>query len=350
MKRKTPIRALAAIACMASMMAMAASSAWAAPITLGPELVEPYAVTGAEAEPLLVVNTIYPGGGSEPFIAPVDGVILHWSVYKASGTFRLAVLRPGALEYTLGRLSNPAQPAASTGVETFATQLPIAAGETIGLEVSPGSTEAIEHGIGGEAVYWKPAPAIGATGPATSQKNDIYGFDAEVLPAPTITALGTTSGPAAGGTAVTISGTDFSHVTGVSFGASPASTYAAGSEGQILAVAPAGSGDVPVTVTTIAGTATSAQKFSYVAPTSPPPATPITTVAPPNPTPPGCKVPALKGKKLKGARKSLAKAHCRVGKITKEKGVTSKSGKVVGQGKKAGANVAAGTKVSVKLG
>jgi hypothetical protein len=61
MKRKFPTRALAALA---------------APVILGPQLEEPYAVTGAEAEPLLVVNKIYAGSGGERFISPVDGVIL----------------------------------------------------------------------------------------------------------------------------------------------------------------------------------------------------------------------------------------------------------------------------------
>jgi hypothetical protein len=259
-------------------------------------------------------------------------------------------MKPGAPEYTLGRLSDPSMPASEAGVETFATQLPIAAGETIGLQVEPNSTEGIEHGIGGEALGWKPAPAIGPAGTPVVQKNDTYGFTAEVLPAPTITGLGTTSGPAAGGTAVTISGTDFSHVTGVAFGANAVTTYAVGSEGQILAVAPAGSGEVPVSVTTLAGTATSTGKFSYASPSSPPPTTPIATVAPPKSPAPSCKVPALKGKKLKGAKAALRKAHCKLGKVTKAKGATAKAAKVVGQGKKAGAKLAAGTKVAVKLG
>src|SRR5262249_53365934 len=42
---------------------------------------------------------------------------------------------------------------------------------------------------------------------------------------PTVTGLGTTSGPTAGGTLVTISGTNFTGATGVSFGGRPAALF-----------------------------------------------------------------------------------------------------------------------------
>jgi hypothetical protein len=63
---------------------------------------------------------------------------------------------------------------------------------------------------------------------------------------------------------------------------------------------------VPITVTTIAGTTTSASTFSYE----------------------GCKVPKLGGKKLKGAKKSLRGADCKIGTVKKINGATSKTGKV----------------------
>jgi hypothetical protein len=77
------------------------------------------------------------------------------------------------------------------------------------------------------------------------------------------------------------------------------------------------------------------------------PTAPVTPIATPTPT---CTVPTLKGKKLKAAKKKLKAADCKLGKVTKAKGVTAKSGKVVSQGKKAGKVLAAGTQVSVKLG
>ena len=63
-----------------------------------------------------------------------------------------------------------------------------------------------------------------------------------------------------------------------------------------------------------------------------------------------CKVPNLKGKRLGGARKSSLGAGCKLGKVTKKKGITARSGKVAKQSPKAGTVRAAGTKIKVVLG
>ena len=69
------------------------------------------------------------------------------------------------------------------------------------------------------------------------------------------------------------------------------------SEGQITATAPRSAtlSAVPVTVTTVAGSATSSQAFTYR----------------------GCKVPRLKGKKLKAAKKKVRKGNCKLSKVKK---------------------------------
>jgi hypothetical protein len=84
-------------------------------------------------------------------------------------------------------------------------------------------------------------------------------------------------------------------------------------------------------------------------------AAPVVTPAPtPAPAPvapvPTCKVPKLMGKKLKAAKKAIRAADCKVGTVTKKKGVTAKTGKVVRQSPKVGTSKAAGSKVSFKLG
>jgi hypothetical protein len=87
-------------------------------------------------------------------------------------------------------------------------------------------------------------------------------------PAPTtVTAISPTSGPAAGGTSVTITGTGFIGATAVKFGSASATSYTVGSGTQISAISPPGTGTVNITVTTPAGTtATSvADQFTYVA-------------------------------------------------------------------------------------
>jgi hypothetical protein len=63
-----------------------------------------------------------------------------------------------------------------------------------------------------------------------------------------------------------------------------------------------------------------------------------------------CIVPKLKGKKLKAAKTKLKAANCKLGKVTRKKDVTARSGKVVRQGAKPGKELAAGTKIKVVLG
>ncbi len=73
-----------------------------------------------------------------------------------------------------------------------------------------------------------------------------------------------TSGPEAGGTAVTISGEGFDGTTGVLFGDTPAASYIVLDDGEILAVTPAGTGSVAVSVVTGGNTLTAAEFFTYI--------------------------------------------------------------------------------------
>jgi hypothetical protein len=84
-------------------------------------------------------------------------------------------------------------------------------------------------------------------------------------PAPSVTTLSPTSGPTAGGTTVTITGTNLSGATKVSFGTAAATTVNVTSPTSLSATSPAGSGTVDVTVTTAGGTSptTSADRFTY---------------------------------------------------------------------------------------
>ncbi len=87
--------------------------------------------------------------------------------------------------------------------------------------------------------------------------------------APTITSISPTSGFTTGGTSVTITGTDFTDATNVTFGSTEASSFNIDSSTSITAVSPAGSaGVVDITVTTPSGTSTisSADQFTYTVP------------------------------------------------------------------------------------
>ena len=93
---------------------------------------------------------------------------------------------------------------------------------------------------------------------------------------PTVTAVSPNDGPEAGGTSVTITGSNFNEATAVTFGPSEATSFKVESDTSIIAVAPAGTSTVDVTVSTPGGTSTtsSADEFSYV----PPPT--VTAVSP----------------------------------------------------------------------
>ncbi len=88
----------------------------------------------------------------------------------------------------------------------------------------------------------------------------------DVSAAPMVTSISPTSGPSAGGTTVTITGTGLTGATVVNFGGVRATGVTANSNTQITATSPAGSGTVHITVTTPGGTSStsSADQFTYV--------------------------------------------------------------------------------------
>lgn len=71
--------------------------------------------------------------------------------------------------------------------------------------------------------------------------------------APTVVRVLPSHGKAAGGTQVTITGTNFQGVTAVMFGSSPAATFTVKSKTAIVAVSPPGTGTVDVTVVSLGG-------------------------------------------------------------------------------------------------
>ena len=93
--------------------------------------------------------------------------------------------------------------------------------------------------------------------------------DLTTTPAPAVTGLTPVTGPAAGGTAVTLNGSGFTGATAVTFGGVAATNVQVISDTQITATDPAGTGTVDVQVTTPSGgtsATSSADQFTYVAP------------------------------------------------------------------------------------
>lgn len=103
-------------------------------------------------------------------------------------------------------------------------------------------------------------------GTNSNQQSSWYSYRVITGPAPTVTAVGPNKGPAAGGTAVTITGTGFTGAGSVRFGTTNAATFTVVNDTTITAVTPARpSGLVNVWVSTQNGTSTntSASWFTY---------------------------------------------------------------------------------------
>lgn len=316
------------LAVLASMFAAIAAPASAAPITIGSPLTAPFAPSSCSND-CTVIST----GFDEPGAvvrSPVDGVIVRWRIREGSPAFqyRLRVLSQPSIENFTGSGTSALVSPNGPGLETFATNLPIKAGQLIGIDLPANAPIGFIEAPTDSYAYFEPFLPDGQTLPSIPFEGELA-FNADIQPRPTVTAIAPASGSFKGGTAVTISGSDFAGVSAVTFGSVPAQSFSVVSESQITAVAPAltGPGSVPVSVTTLAGTASGATAFSAQA----------------------CKVPQLQGKKLKRAKKRSRKAHCKVGEVKKIEGATGKTGKVVKQRPKPGRVLAPGAKIKVTL-
>jgi hypothetical protein len=269
------------------------------------------------------------------YVVPATGTISSWSTSAGGGVgqqFTFKVFRPVAPSTFQVVAHDGPRPLTPNSLNTFEASIPVQAGDIIGLHVAAGLPVicSFHTGLTGDRLAYLSGNAPdGATIEAEEEPNNRLNVAATVLSPPALTAISPASGSVKGGTSVLIAGGNFARVTGVSFGATPAQSFTATSEGAITAVSPSSTtlSSVPVTVTTIAGTATSAQTFTYE----------------------GCKVPKLKGSKLKAAKRRSRKADCGIGKVKKLGDATAKSGKVVKQNPKPGKILAPGTKIKVTL-
>jgi hypothetical protein len=408
----TRTRLLVTLLATVSLTVAVADTASAAVVTVGSQL------TGDEWDSF-APEELFPSGAVDllnPRLktqasSPVTGAIVGWNVREAvGGPFFLRVLHPVGGGGYAGAGTSVGESPLTTGLEHFATDLPIHAGDTVGVDLSHPSDKIglnifVEPNPSTFSYFPSALPEGGASTPVDApiigQLSLEIGFNAEVQPAPSVTAIGTTEGPAAGGGTVVITGTDLERTAAVHFG-SAAATSSPISESSLSVTVPPGppSTSVPISVTTVAGTATAAATFFYqplpkgsggseppgtpenpgtpeqpgaperpstpeqpggtAGPSSPAAggssapgnSTPATSPSTPTPTAavpsPHCTVPRLAATKLKAAKKKAASADCRIGKVTKAK--TGKTGKVVAQSPKPGTVLAAGARVNVKIG
>lgn len=324
---------LGVVAAMSAVALFAAGAAQARTVTVGSVL--PPGATGAPFEAVQTLfNSALPEKGAN-LVSPVNGAIVRWQAQELKGgPFQLRVLRPnGSGAYTAVGTSNAVTPS-GPGLQTFTANIPVKAGDLIGIDPTNAADEiGVVSAVPGAGVgFIFPPPFEGATVPASGGKSgQEIALRAEVQPAPAITAVSPSSGSIVGGTKVKITGTDLNAASEVKFGNLPAASFTVVSETEITAVSPRSkkAGRVDVSVTTLAGTSstTSSGRFSYNA----------------------CVVPNLRKNKLKAAKTRLRNAGCKLGKVKKLDGATAKTGKVTKQSPNPKAVRVPGSKVNVTL-
>ncbi|MGE0068009.1 MAG: IPT/TIG domain-containing protein [Solirubrobacterales bacterium] len=255
------------------------SGASAAPITLGQLAAPGKALNCSPTDGRDEAQTAVAAGNG--YLVPTAGVLTSWSTRtELKGELGLKVFRPFAGQYLVLAADGP-KTLTPALLMTFSVAIPVLPGDLIGIELPS---------FAGAGCYFKTAlegdvhksrlkrVEVGGTvnfeGASTGGRLNI---SATLQLPPTISSISPATGSIKGGS-VTIAGTDFAGVSAVTIGAAPV-PFQFDSEGQITATVPPSKtlAAVPVTVTTVAGTATSVQPFVYE----------------------GCRVPKLKNKKLK---------------------------------------------------
>ncbi|WP_169055411.1 putative Ig domain-containing protein [Rhizobium sp. P44RR-XXIV] len=203
--------------------------------------------------------------------------------YALGGTDAADYVAPASTSMTvLGTISPPAYPALTQG--SSSPTLTMTASSAGAVSITPSATgltfsPATLNFSGGASQNFTVTAASNAGPGSVAVSYALSGSGASVyvtppsgaiavnVPAPTISSISPTSGPTSGGTAVTITGANFSGTTAVTFGATAASSFTVNSATSITATAPAGTGTVDIRVTTTGGTSatSAADQYTYVA-------------------------------------------------------------------------------------
>jgi hypothetical protein len=328
---------ISVMAVLAALAALALSSSAVAQVTVGQ----------IAPTPNPEVNCIYGGDPYDEFqtsvaagasyVVPAAGVLTSWSTNAGSGAgqvFGFKIFRPLAPSVHQVVAHDGPRPLAPSALNTFPVNIPVQAGDVIGISfpplAPPTACAFATLSPADQIVYREGNLADGDIfTPESGYSGSRLNLSATLLQPPVISAVTPAEGSIQGGQAVVVAGANFASVQAVSFGAVPAQTFAVNSEGQITAIAPPSKtlSATPVTVTTVAGTASSAQTFVYR----------------------GCQVPKLKGSKLKASKRKATKADCKIGKVKKKHGATAKTGKVVKQNPQPGKLLPPGTKIKITL-
>ena len=345
-------RAIGPVLAAAAVLATVPATAFSAPVTIGqiPTSTPPVICIGGDTADLFQLSV---DSGSGYVVPPGYTEITSWSTYASAGDGQVWELRvydvQSETQYVVVR-ADTAHTLAASQLNTFPTDIPVGAGDVIGVaelnSVGVDSACSIKTDQVADQ-YGQHIPAIefhtGDTFSTILKYRVNVSATLEAVPA--VGSIGPNSGSAAGGASVLIAGHDLTDAKSVGFGDQKATLFKVESDNAIEAVAPAAAeGTVDVTVTNAAGTspAVPADRFTYVKPSEGPPGG-----GPGHSTSPlRCVVPKLQGVRTGGGSPGVEALHCRVGRVRGPRGADARVSK---QSAKAGKSLPGGTRVSVRL-
>jgi hypothetical protein len=204
--------------------------------------------------------------------------------YPTDGPEPVCITSPGGSAYALEEFTFESNPPVVTGLSP--TSGTTAGGTLVtitGSGFGPGDPNAAVSfgGVAGTSVTVLSTTSLTvltpmhAAGPVSVTMSDTAGGPVAAgtftfvtpPPSPQIDGISPTSGPQQGGETVTIKGANLCNESAVNFGANGATNVTVSSDCTTLTVTePAGSGTVPVDVTTPGGTAQSPENFTYIQP------------------------------------------------------------------------------------
>ncbi len=254
----------------------AAMVAWSAPLTDGGTPVTGYQIV---AQPGGATTTVAASARSATVTSLADGTAYTFAVAAAnlagtgpSTTSNAVTPTMGVPGAPLGVGATPGdhsatvswQPPASDGGNPVTgytvTSTPGGASAVVGPDVLSTVVDGLADGTP-DTFTVTAANGLGS-GPASQPSNSVT---PGVSAAPAVSGISPDTGPVAGGTVVTITGSNLAGATAVDFGATAATSVTVISSTTITATSPAGSGLVDVTVLTPGGqsAATPADRFGY---------------------------------------------------------------------------------------
>jgi hypothetical protein len=246
-----------------------------------PTVVAQFTASGAVGSTIKPQVTEFDAGANVTALGnTISGTL---ATYPVASSFTSGANPPAYVAYPLSTTTVQAVPPAPVVTGVSPASGPQAGGTSVTISgTSLANASSVTFGGTAAAVTADSATSITATSPAgtgtvdvvvttpggTSTATSLDQFT--YVPGPAITSISPTTGPTAGGTTVTIDGSNLENANAVDFGSS-AGTVSADSTTSITVTSPAGSaGAVTVSVTTPSGTANAPQQFTYVVPPPPP--------------------------------------------------------------------------------